>query len=265
MGTAGAGGRELAGAPGRGRRSRRLSVDRESPLPWRAPGDAASSNLRHHGRHRPRGATSFHGWRVSLSRGPPFPRPAAPFWRLHVHGSIIGVRRSSSHGVRRSPSGVKPRVNRSRGGLFPWAGIPWIHDRVRRARTARPRGLPREGCGLHRRRTGPPGRGPSRRTSDGDGRRLRNGPRTAIRSHSPARRRRWASRATLSGASSRVSSIQTASGTAGAASHSVCASSRSGSCMRRWACRHSASIAGCRQRPESASARLPPKRRVAAR
>ena len=46
MGTAGAGGREPADAPGRGRQSRRLSVGRESELPRRPPGDAAPSSLR---------------------------------------------------------------------------------------------------------------------------------------------------------------------------------------------------------------------------
>src|SRR5687768_8176578 len=164
MGTAGTGGRELPNAPRRGRRSRRLSADRESQLLWRPPGDAASSNLRYRERRRPRGTTAFHWSWVSLNAGRRRARSLA------------------STGSRRG------RCGRRRG-------IPWIHDWVRCARTARPRRLPREGCGLHRRRrAGPPGRGPSQRTSDGDARRLHNGPRTTVWSHLTARRRRWASR-----------------------------------------------------------------------
>ncbi len=45
-------------------------------------------------------------------------------------------------------------TGRRRGTCGRRCGRPSIHDRVRRARTARPRGLPREGCGRHRRRVG---------------------------------------------------------------------------------------------------------------
>ena len=62
MGTAGAGGRELEDAPGRGRRSRRLSVGGESELPRRPPRDAPPSRRGHRGHPPPVGSSLHRSW-----------------------------------------------------------------------------------------------------------------------------------------------------------------------------------------------------------